>query len=121
MKRHFLMMANYNRWANATLYEMAAELPDELYRKDVGVFFKSLHGTLNHLLTTDPIWMRRLDGTGGHPDKLNAIVFDDLPSLHGVRQPRMNESLTSWMAWQKRTLIKSGTTQRLREDRFASP
>jgi len=79
-------MANYNRWANARLYEMAAELPDELYRKYVGVFFKSLHGTLNHLLTTDRIWMRRLDGTGAHPDKLNAIVFDDLPSLHGARK-----------------------------------
>ena len=86
MKRHFLMMADYNRWANARLYEMAAALPDELYRKDVGVFFKSLHGTLNHLLTTDRIWMRRLDGRGDHPDKLNAIVFDDLPSLHGARK-----------------------------------
>jgi len=55
------------------------------YRKEVGAFFKSLHGTLNHLLAADRIWMRRLTGVGDHPDKLNAILLDDLPSLHAAR------------------------------------
>ena len=86
MKRHFLMMAHYNRWANARLYSEVAGLSDELYRRDVGVFFKSLHGTLNHLLVTDRIWMRRFDRTGDHPDKLNAILFADLAPLHEARK-----------------------------------
>jgi uncharacterized damage-inducible protein DinB len=85
MKTHFEMMASYNAWANARLFRMASALADELYRKDVGAYFKSLHGTLNHLLIADRIWMRRLTGLGDHPDKLNAIVFDDLSSLHGAR------------------------------------
>lgn len=85
MKSHFAMMAEYNAWANARLYEMARRLPDDQYRKDVGAFFRSLHGTLNHILTADLIWMRRLTGTGVHPDKLNAIVFDDLPTLSAAR------------------------------------
>lgn len=85
MKSHFAMMAEYNAWANARLYEMARRLPDVQYRKDVGAFFRSLHGTLNHILTADLIWMRRLTGTGVHPDKLNAIVFDDLPTLSAAR------------------------------------
>jgi uncharacterized damage-inducible protein DinB len=85
MKTHFVMLANYNAWANARLFRMAASLQDQLYRKDVGTYFKSLHGTLNHLLTADRIWMRRLSGSGDHPDKLNAIVFDDLPSLQAAR------------------------------------
>jgi uncharacterized damage-inducible protein DinB len=85
MKTHFAMMARYNAWANARLFRMAGTLADELYRKEVGAYFKSLHGTLNHLLVADRIWMRRLTGSGDHPDKLNAIVFDDLSSLHAAR------------------------------------
>ena len=48
MKSHFAKMAKYNAWANARLYAMARGLPDAAYRKDVGAFFGSLHGTLNH-------------------------------------------------------------------------
>jgi uncharacterized damage-inducible protein DinB len=55
VKTHFVVMAKYNAWANERLFRMAGTLPDELYRKDVGAYFKSLHGTLNHLLATDRI------------------------------------------------------------------
>ena len=85
MKTHFVMMANYNKWANARLFRGAGTLEDALYRKEVGAYFKSLHGTLNHLLVGDRIWMRRLTGTGEHPEKLNAILFEDLASLHSAR------------------------------------
>jgi uncharacterized damage-inducible protein DinB len=85
MKTHFVMMANYNEWANARLFRVAGTLHEALYRKDVGAYFRSLHGTLNHLLVADRIWMRRLTGTGEHPEKLNAILFEDLPSLHAAR------------------------------------
>ena len=37
---------------------------DTDYRADRGAFFKSLHGTLNHLLVGDRIWMRRFTGEG---------------------------------------------------------
>ena len=85
MKRHFAMMAAYNRWANVRLYDMAAALPDELYRKPIDVYFKSLHGTLNHILTADRIWMYRLEGKGDHPSRLNAIIYDDIASLRTAR------------------------------------
>ncbi len=85
MRAHFVGMAEYNAWANARLYRMANELPDELYRKDVGAYFKSLHGTLNHLLATDLIWLRRLSGAGEQPKRLDEIVRDDLRSLTHAR------------------------------------
>jgi uncharacterized damage-inducible protein DinB len=85
MKTHFVMMAKYNAWANARLFRMAGALQDELYRKETGAYFKSLHGTLNHLLAADRIWMSRLTGAGDHPERLNAILFDDLASLHAAR------------------------------------
>ena len=86
MKSHFSTMARYNAWANARLYAAARGLPDASYRKHVGAFFGSLHGTLNHLLVTDRIWMRRMTGTGDHPATLDAIMFDDLPSLEAARK-----------------------------------
>ena len=86
LKSHFLMMARYNEWANSRVYYMAGQLSDEQYRSDVGAFFRSLHGTLNHLLVADWVWMRRLTGTGDHPVKLDAIIYDDLASLSEARR-----------------------------------
>jgi uncharacterized damage-inducible protein DinB len=77
MKAHFEQFAVYNRWANARLYEAALALDDSEYRRNVGAFFKSMHGTLNHLLLTDRIWLKRLTGEGEHPDRLNAIIYED--------------------------------------------
>lgn len=85
MKSHLARMARYNAWANTRLYADARTLSDAAYRQDVGAFFKSLHGTLNHLMVADRIWMRRLSGTGDHPAALNAIMFDDLSSLELAR------------------------------------
>jgi uncharacterized damage-inducible protein DinB len=86
MKSHFAMMADYNAWANERLYRMASGLPDEPYRRDVGAFFKSLHGTLNHILCADLIWMRRLTGVGEQPTSLSAILCDELSALWAARQ-----------------------------------
>ena len=81
MKTDFEQRAAYNRWANARLYEAAFGLSDADYRRDVGAFFKSLHGTLNHLLLTDRIWLKRLTGEGNPPTQLNAILHEDRHAL----------------------------------------
>ena len=83
---HFRMMARYNRWANRRLYAEAARLPDALYRQHAGAFFGSLHGTLNHLLVTNRIWMKRLDGQGEAPTRLDAILFEDLEPLRAAEE-----------------------------------
>ena len=77
MKAHFAQFASYNKWANARLYEAAIAVDEVDYRRDVGAFFRSLHGTLNHLLVTDRIWLKRLTGEGEHPARVNAIIHDD--------------------------------------------
>ena len=40
MKTHFVMMANYNKWANARLFRAAGMLSEAMYRKEVGVYFR---------------------------------------------------------------------------------
>lgn len=85
MKAHFDMFARYNAWANGRLYEAAAGLADAQYRADRGAAFKSLHGTLNHLLTADRIWLKRFTGEGEAPDQLDAILFEQLADLAAAR------------------------------------
>src|SRR5512147_373438 len=71
---HYQMFGHYNAWANGRLYDAAARLSTEQYRADRGAFFKSVHGSLNHLLVTDRIWMRRFTGEGDAPYRLDAIL-----------------------------------------------
>ncbi len=85
LQRHFLMMATYNRWANRRLYAAVAALEDAQYRREAGVYFNSVHGTLNHLLVADRIWMHRLQGEGAQPRALDEIVSEDLASLRTAR------------------------------------
>ena len=86
MKDHYVTFAGYNAWANRRLYEAAALLSDAEYRANKGAFFKSMHGTLNHLLATDRIWMKRFTGEGEAPERLDAIVQERLANLRAARE-----------------------------------
>jgi uncharacterized damage-inducible protein DinB len=86
VKEHFALMARYNAWANLRLYRMAAALSDEQYRRDVGAYFTSLHGTLNHILVADRIWLWRMTGVGVAPTRLDAVLFEDLAELSVARR-----------------------------------
>ena len=83
---HYRMFGRYNAWANSRLYDATARLSPEQYRADRGAFFKSVHGTLNHLLVTDRIWMQRFTGTGTSPDRLDTILFETLDELRPARE-----------------------------------
>ena len=81
----FRMFAGYNAWANERLYAAVAGLPESEYRADYGAFFGSVHGTLNHLLVGDRIWMQRLTGEGEAPARLDAILHEDFGALRAAR------------------------------------
>jgi len=84
-KQYFIMMAAYNQRANGRLYDAAVALEPEEFTRDVSAFFKSMMGTLNHLLVTDRIWMRRFTGEGDAPRHLDEILHIALPELRIAR------------------------------------
>lgn len=86
MLAYFQHLAGYNAWANKRLYDAAEKLSDEQRWQDVGLFFKSVAGTLNHILVADRVWMKRFTGTGEHPDKLSAILHRDFHELRAARE-----------------------------------
>jgi uncharacterized damage-inducible protein DinB len=78
---HFRQFAAYNKSANARLYAAVLDLSELSYRLHIGVFFSGLHGTLNHVLLTDRLWLKRLTGEGDHPTRLDAIMYEDRTCL----------------------------------------
>lgn len=86
MLHHFQMQADYNRWANAAIYDACAKLTDEEYRADTGAFFGSAHRTLNHILVADLMWMKRMTGAGTAPTRLDEILHDDFSQLRQARE-----------------------------------
>ncbi|MDK1376330.1 MULTISPECIES: DinB family protein [unclassified Sinorhizobium] len=95
MLDHYRMFADYNRWANRRLYAAANELSDAEFRQNKGAFFGSLHGTLNHLLAADRIWMKRFTKEGEAPSMLDAILHDDLAGLTAARVAE-DERIIAW-------------------------
>lgn len=86
MKSHLLRMSEYNAWCNQRIYESVSSLSDAEYRADRGAFFKSIHNTLNHLLATDRIWMKRFTNEGEAPTALDTILFESFPDLRNARE-----------------------------------
>ncbi len=86
MLAHFRMFAAYNGWANRLLYQAAERLSDEQFRADRGAFFKSVHGTLSHLLVTDRIWLQRFSGQGVAGSGLDAMPYGLLSDLRQARE-----------------------------------
>ncbi len=96
--------ARYNRWMNDKLYALAATLSDDVRKRDDGAFFKSIHGTFNHLLLADRVWLSRFNGVAA-PDgfmapgirALDQELFADFAEVRRERT-RTDEELSAWVS-----------------------
>ena len=82
---HFQLLAQYNALANQKLYAACAELDDAVRKQLRPAFFKSIHGTLNHLLVSDRIWLNRFAGQTIASIGLDAILYEDFEQLWQAR------------------------------------
>jgi uncharacterized damage-inducible protein DinB len=81
----FRLMAGYNRWMNEKLYALCATLSDEERKRDRRAFFRSIHGTLNHLLLTDRAWLGRFTGRPFSFRSLDQELHADFDELRRER------------------------------------
>ena len=72
---NYRLLAKYNRWINGQLYSACEQMTDDARKRDRGAFFGSIHRTLNHLVVTDQIWLKRFAVSGGE----NTMLFAALP------------------------------------------
>jgi uncharacterized damage-inducible protein DinB len=96
--------ARYNRWMNDKLYGLAATLSDEARKRDCGAFFKSIHGTFNHILLADRVWLARVKGVTA-PDgflgpgirSLDQELYADFEDLRRERA-LSDDELSAWVS-----------------------
>lgn len=87
LKRQFQSFAAYNTWANQRLYAAAGDLPAADFTRDLGAFFGSLAGTLNHIAMADALWLKRLTGRAYvEVTRLDFIFSTELPRLQKARE-----------------------------------
>ena len=86
MLDYFRTRARYNRWANRRLYAAVAGWPYVDYMKPRAAFFGSIHGTLNHNLVGDRVWMGRITGHDSGIRALDQILYGDLAGLRVARE-----------------------------------
>lgn len=75
------LMARYHRWANRVLAERVRRVDENDYRRDAGLFFGSLHGTLNHVLLVDRLWYARFTDDTFEPEGLDEELESDRSAL----------------------------------------
>lgn len=99
--KHFCTLATYNARLNRQVFTAASVLSHDQLHEDRGAFFKSIMGTLNHILVGDLLWLRRLylhHGTDNAQfsqlvklaefpavTSLNQILFEDFSVLKEKR------------------------------------
>jgi uncharacterized damage-inducible protein DinB len=91
---YYTMMANYNEWMNQKLYDLCADLPDTERRLDLGAFFKSIHGTLNHILIGDLIWLGRFTQQP-FAGKVSDELYSDFNQLRAERE-KLDRKIVTW-------------------------
>jgi len=112
-------MAAYNAEMNRRWYDAAARMTDAERKADQGAFWRSIHGTLNHLLWADRMWLARF-GVGERPgvnlkqsDSLHAdfaVLRDERAALDATIESWAQGVDAGWLAGDLAWI--SGATQR---------
>jgi uncharacterized damage-inducible protein DinB len=89
--------ARYNRAMNDAVYAVCADIPDTDRKADRGAFFKSVHGTLNHLMFGDNAWMNRFDGGNRPTPGTHVELFSSFDELRAARRA-LDDEITAWAA-----------------------
>lgn len=90
-------MAAYNMEMNRRVYAAASRLSDDERRRDRGAFWRSIHGTLSHLIWGDEMWLSRLAALQKPTATLveSASYLDDFGVMQRRRQD-LDATITAW-------------------------
>eukprot|EP00743_Colponemidia_sp_Colp-15_P005333 GILK01005735.1.p1 GENE.GILK01005735.1~~GILK01005735.1.p1 ORF type:complete len:182 (+),score=12.99 GILK01005735.1:46-591(+) len=89
MLAHLKSMARYNLWAHQLVLRHVKTLPEEIYKADSGLYFRSIHGTLVHITAGERVWHARL--TTGDESGLEYLWVDGTPADWESLYPSLDE------------------------------
>jgi uncharacterized damage-inducible protein DinB len=71
MRELFQLLAEYNKQTNLEVLGILEGIPQERLSKDLGSYYSSILGIMNHILVTDATWIRRF---GNNLPELNGVM-----------------------------------------------
>ena len=89
---YFVTLARYHSWATARLLDAISPIGDEDYRRAAGLFFDSIHGTLNHLLVAEGLWYERFANARSPTVALDTELSADREDVAAM----LRESVARW-------------------------
>ncbi|MEM0947240.1 MAG: DinB family protein [Pseudomonadota bacterium] len=98
-------MATYSRWQNDNVYEHCEQIGPEERKRDSGMFFGSIHNTLDHICVVNRSILTFINGTMPERIPPGRTVWPDWEELKSVRLEQDNllsrgahEWTEGWMA-----------------------
>ena len=96
LPNYFASLARYHVWAtHRLLASNLSGLSDADWHRDCGLFFRSVHRTVNHLLVTDNIWYARF--AEGH--SLRMPLDTELHAERAAVCNALEAAVTRWSPW----------------------
>ncbi len=133
-QQQYALMGRYNRDMNQRLFAAASKIDEGQLRRNMGAFFQSILGTLNHLYVADVMWLKRfavgafagqshLDGVAllAKPSALNEIIYSDLDTFLPARK-HLDVTICHWTeALQEADLDRPFAYKNSKEADFCKP
>ncbi|OUC13799.1 MAG: damage-inducible protein DinB [Alkalinema sp. CACIAM 70d] len=94
-RTYYTTMAEYNQWMNQKIYSACESISDFDRKVDRGAFFKSIHGTLDHILWADRMWLSRFMQQTPPAVKLGELLY---PNFEDLQQQRCitDRAILAW-------------------------
>ncbi len=99
LRTHLHAMAGWNRWCYERLFAIADRLSEDYYRRDAGLFFGSVHASINHMLLVEEIWRARLAEA---PLSIKDLATEIEPDRMQLKA-RMLASAQAWQTYVEQT------------------
>lgn len=102
-KSHYVIQADYQHWANDVLFAALDHLKPEVLKRDEGLFFHSIHHTVDHILLVGEVWRARLQGRPYAADYKRIHHPDWRELKNALRQE--TRTLQNWLEAQPETFF----------------
>jgi uncharacterized damage-inducible protein DinB len=99
------MLARYKAWGDEVFFDAVAALPEGVASRQRPTLFKSMIGTLNHILVVDLIWQAHLEQRPHGFAARNLVLHAELPALRRA-QREIDDWFIAWAADQSEASLR---------------
>ena len=112
MLQQYRVLAAYNQRINRQFYAACASLSEAELKRNRNVFFTSIHGTLNHLLLVDRLWLGSFVGQPVAFGSLDEELYANFDELKAGRE-RTDADIVAWADTLTNEILEGPASERL--------